>query len=258
MAYFGTNRRAPPFVGDLATSIRSYVKASMALVRPCANVVGTGAVAISKAQIKGSSMRKILLASVALLSLTAAVPTLAQDNAAGAAVGATAGAATGGTIGFFLGGPIGAIIGGFSGAMIGGSVSDAAITYAGNHPVEQVYLDTDLDVGVKVASDVTVYPIEGDADHSYFYANGRVWIVANATGEIIASPGYVVPESAIAYVKANPTTSVTINGDVAPGFVLESDVSVVEVPDARGYAYVYVGDRPALLDSRSRTVIWIE
>lgn len=203
-------------------------------------------------------MRKFLLASVAILSLTATVPVLAQDSNAGTAVGATTGAATGGTIGFILGGPIGAIIGGFSGAVIGGSVTEAAITYAGNHPVEQVYLDTDLDVGVKVTSDVTLYPIEGDADHSYFYANGRVWIVASSTGEIVASPGYIVPESAVAYVKANPTTSITIDGEVAPGFVLDSDVTVTEIPNARGYAYVYIGDRPALVDARTHAVIWIE
>lgn len=201
-------------------------------------------------------MRKILLATTALLTLAAAIPAYAQDNAA--APGAAVGAGTGATLGFIFGGPIGAIVGGFSGAVIGGTVSDAAITYAGNNPVEQVWLDTDLDVGVKVSSDVTLYPIEGDSENSYFYANGRVWIVANSSGEIVASPGYVIPETAVAYVKANPTASITVDGDLAPGLVLQGDVTVTDVPDARGYAYVYVNDRPALLDARSRTIIWIE
>ena len=125
-------------------------------------------------------MRKLILAGAALLSLSTALPAFAQDNDAAAGAGAAVGATTGGTIGFLIGGPIGAIIGGFSGAVIGGGVSDAAIAYAGNHPVEQVYLDTDLDVGVKVSSDVELHPIEGDDDLSYFYANGRVWIVSNA------------------------------------------------------------------------------
>jgi hypothetical protein len=203
-------------------------------------------------------MRKLLLAGTALLTLSTALPAFAQDNDAAAGAGAAVGATTGGTIGFLLGGPVGAIIGGFSGAVIGGSVSDAAVSYAGNHPVEQVYLDTDLDVGVKVSSDVTLYPIEGEDDLSYFYANGRVWIVSTSSGEIVASPGFVVPETAVAFVKANPTASVTIEGDVAPGFVVDADVDVVDVPDARGYAYFYVNDRPALVDARSRTVIWIE
>ena len=204
-------------------------------------------------------MRKLILAGAALLTLSAAaLPAYAQDNDAAAGAGAAVGATTGGSIGFLLGGPIGAIIGGFSGAVIGGGVSEAAVSYAGNHPVEQVYLDTDLDVGVKVSSDVQLHPIEGDDSLSYFYANGRVWIVSNASGEIVASPGFVVPEAAVAYVKANPTTSVTIDGDVAPGFVVSGDIEVDDIPDARGYAYFYVDDRPALLDTRSRTVIWIE
>jgi hypothetical protein len=202
-------------------------------------------------------MRKILLASVAILSLSAAVPAFAQDASAGAG-GAAVGAATGGTIGFFLGGPVGAIIGGFSGAVIGGTVSEAAVAYAGNNPVDPVYVDTDLDVGVKVGSDIKLYPIEGDDELSYFYANGRVWIVSNASGEIVASPGYAIPESAVTYVKANPTASVTISGSVEPGFKVDADVALVDVPDARGYAYFYVDDRPALVDARSRTVIWIE
>lgn len=199
-------------------------------------------------------MRKLILAGAAILSLSVAIPAYAQDAAAGAG----AGAVTGGTIGFILGGPIGAVIGGFSGAVIGGTVSEAAVTYAGNHPVEQVYVDSDLDVGVKVSGDVKLYPIDGEDDLSYFYANGRVWIVTTSTGEIVASPGYVIPETAVAYVRANPTASVTITGDVSPGFVVDSNVDVVDIPDARGYAYFYVGDRPALVDARSRTVIWIE
>jgi hypothetical protein len=203
-------------------------------------------------------MRKILLAGAAILTLSTALPAYAQDSDAAAGAGAAVGATTGGTLGFIFGGPVGAIIGGFTGAMLGGSVSEAAVTYAGNHPVEQVWLDTDLDVGVKVASDVTVYPIEGDADHSYFYANGRVWIVSNSSGEIVASPGYVVPETAVSYVRANPSTSVTISGTVEPGYVVGDDVDVIDVPDARGYGYFYFDDHAALVDARSRTVIWVE
>ena len=203
-------------------------------------------------------MRKLILAGAAILTLSAALPAYAQDSDAAAGAGAAVGATSGATLGFIFGGPVGAIIGGFSGAVIGGSVSDAAVTYAGNHPVDQVYIDTDLDVGVKVSSDVTLYPIEGDDNLSYFYANGRVWIVSNSSGEIVASPGYVVPETAVVYVKDHPTDSITIDGTVEPGFTVDADVELVDIPDARGYGYFYVDDRPALVDMGSRTVIWIE
>src|SRR5690606_11966609 len=100
---------------------------------------------VSTATRKVTPMHKLILAGAAVLALSAALPAAAQDNDAAAGAGAAVGATTGGTIGFLRGGPVGAIIGGFSGAVIGGSVSDAAVSYAGNHPVEQVYLDTDLD-----------------------------------------------------------------------------------------------------------------
>ena len=85
-------------------------------------------------------MRKLLLASVAILALTAASPTLAQNKTGGAAVGGTAGAVTGGTIGFFLGGPLGAIIGGFAGAAIGAGagVSAETVAFSANNPVATV------------------------------------------------------------------------------------------------------------------------
>lgn len=203
-------------------------------------------------------MRKLLLASVAIISLGAAVPALAQDTSGAAAGGAAVGATTGGTLGFIFGGPIGAIIGGFSGALVGSQVSESAVAYAGSHPVEQVYIDGNIDVGYHAGEGIKVYPIEGDDSHGYFYANNRVWIVDIATGEVVASPGYVVPEHAVAYVKEHPTASISLSSKVEPGFVLDSNVTYSDIPDSHGYAYVYLNDRPALVDARTRTVIWIE
>lgn len=197
-------------------------------------------------------MRKSLMVGIALLSLSVAMPAYA------AGVGAATGATTGGTLGFVFGGPIGAIVGGFSGALIGSGTEDAAVSFAGTHPVEQVYLDDRLDVGYKVSAKIKVYPIDGDDAHGYFYANNRVWIVDRSSGEVIASPGYVVSENAVTYVKAHPTASIKIKGKLAAGTVLDSDVALADVPDAHGYSYVYVDDRPALVDAGSRTVIWVE
>ena len=56
-------------------------------------------------------MKKLLLASTAILALSAA-PVLAQSDA-GAAVGGTAGGVSGAVAGGLIFGPIGAVIGGF-------------------------------------------------------------------------------------------------------------------------------------------------
>lgn len=205
-------------------------------------------------------MRKLFLLGVAMVSLGAASPVLAQSNDdAQAAVGATAGGATGGTIGFLLGGPIGAIVGGFAGAVIGGeaAVSEDSIRYAGENPVDVVYLDGDLSVGSQLDGEIEVYPIEGDEQYGYVYANSRVYIVDLGDRTVVQSPGYIVPNDAVSYVEANPTASISIDGDVAAGFQIDADVQLSDVPDRRNYKYVYINDRPALVDAQTRTVIWV-
>ena len=52
--------------------------------------------------------------------------------------------------------------------------------------------------------------------------------------------------------------AISIQGDVGPGFQLTGKTKITAVPDAEGYGYVYLNDRPALIDSHSNTVVWIE
>lgn len=204
-------------------------------------------------------MRKLLLVGVALAALGAATPVLAQDNNADAAVGATAGGATGGTIGFLLGGPIGAIIGGWTGAVIGAdaAVSAESIKFAGENPVDVVIVDTDIDVGFVVPAEITIHPIEGDEEFGYFYANNRVYIVSLADRTVVQSPGFLIPEDVVAYVEANPVPSVELDADVSAGFTLEGDIEVAAIPDFPSYGYIYVDDRPALVDLDSSTIVWV-
>jgi hypothetical protein len=200
-------------------------------------------------------MRKLILAGAAVLALGVASPALA-DSAAVAA-GGTIGATTGATAGFFLGGPIGAVIGGFTGAALGASVSDASVDYVDRHPVEPIYLEGSLDVGTRLGSDVTIYPIEGDAHNGYIYANGRAYIVDLGTRAIVQSPGYYVPRRAVEYARGHRVASVAVEGNVAPGFRVGADVKVRRVPHDSAYSYVYLNDRPALIDNRTNLVVWV-
>jgi hypothetical protein len=205
-------------------------------------------------------MRKILMLGTALVALSMASPALAQNNDnAEAAVGATAGGATGGTIGFLLGGPIGAIFGGFAGAVIGAeaAVSDESIRYAGEHPVDAVYLDTDLEVGFVLDDGVTVHEIEGDDTYGYIYANNRVYIVDLESRAIVHSPGFLIPERAVTFIEANPTASIEFDGELSAGVELDADIEIAEVPDDPMYGYVYINDRPVLVDRGTRMIIWV-
>ena len=84
------------------------------------------------------------------------------------------------------------------------------------------------------------------------------YLVDRSSGKIVASPGFVVSDRTVAYVKAHPTGSVRFSGSLAPGAHLKSSVRITAIPDARGYGYVYLNDRPALVDTGSRTVVWVE
>ncbi len=211
-------------------------------------------------------MKKLLLASMAALSLAAALPAVAQDRVvgvqpdadAGAVIGATGGGTTGAVVGGLLGGPIGAVIGGFAGATIGAEagIATSSIDYVAAHPVEPIYFDGNADIGFVVPADVTVYPIEGDPAYGYVYANDRVWIVDLESRALVQSPGYLVPQTAADFAVANPVTSVEVEGDAVVGYVLPDGTEIATIPDSR-YGYVYLGDRPALVDSTNRTVVWI-
>ena len=137
-------------------------------------------------------MKKLLLASTAILALSAA-PVLAQD--AGVAVGGTAGGVSGAIAGGLIFGPIGAVIGGFTGAVIGAeAVSADSVEYVRVHPTEPVVIDGAVEVGYVVPEDVEIHVIESDPDHGYFYTNDRVWFVDLSNRTVVYSPGVVVAE----------------------------------------------------------------
>ena len=53
------------------------------------------------------------------------------------------------------------------------------------------------------------------------------------------------------------TDPVVFDGDITTGTVIPDDVPLVAVPDQPRYSYVYVQDRPALVERNTRRVIWV-
>lgn len=205
-------------------------------------------------------MRKLLLASVAILALGAAAPVYAQSSneaEEGAVIGGTAGAATGGTIGFFLGGPVGAIIGGFAGATLGAQagVDATTVEYSSMNPVDPVFIDSDLDVGFVVPEDVVIHAVPEDDRYGYIYANNRVYIIDLELRAVVQSPGFLIEAQAVDFVKANPVEDVDFSGDLSAGSSI--DVDLIDIPDNSFYGYVYVQGRPVLVEKGSRTIVWV-
>jgi hypothetical protein len=205
-------------------------------------------------------MKRILVASAIALAFCAASPAFAQNKAdTAAAVGGTTGGVAGATAGFFVGGPVGAIIGGFTGSLIGSEagVSASTVDYVSRHPVEPVYLDGPVDVGTSLSADVNVYPVDGDHDHGYIYANGRAYVVDMKDRRIVLSPGYAVPQRSVDYVTKNKSTPIELKGDVGPGYKLSGDAHLGAIPDDKAYSSVYINGRPALVDNRTHVIVWM-
>jgi len=143
-------------------------------------------------------MKKLLIASIAALAISAtpAFSQIIKDDSE--AAGATVGGATGGTAGAVVGGlifgPIGAAIGGFTGAVIGAEagVDASTVDYVRVNPVEPVVIDGTIDAGFVVPETVTIYPVEGNPSYGYFYTEDRAWIVDMSNRTVVYSPGTVV------------------------------------------------------------------
>ncbi|NGP16929.1 DUF1236 domain-containing protein [Devosia aurantiaca] len=116
----------------------------------------------------------------------------------------------------------------------------------------------DVAVGYVVPQDVTIYPVEGDDQYGYIYANGRVWIVDNNTRALVQSPGYLVSQSSADFAIANPIDPIEAQGDVVVGYVLPEGATITPVPNDSYYGYVYINGRPALVDTSSRTVVYYQ
>lgn len=221
-------------------------------------------------------MRRILLASVAISTLTLGAvaqeapmpppnaPAAGSANEttnnnpnvdAGVAVGGTAGAITGAVVG----GPVGAVIGGFAGAMLGSAAAVPApvVDYVVAHPIEPVTIGGGLSAGVRVPEAVVLAPIPDHPDYAYVYSDGRPVIVTMRDREVVYSPGYVVPEETVTYVRSNPRDPVAIHGGMAVGAVVPPGVELIDVPSDPAYAYVYTDRGPILVNRGSRAVVWV-
>jgi hypothetical protein len=201
-------------------------------------------------------MRKLLLATAALAALGVGAAHADDNEARG--FGAAAGGTTGAIAGAVVGGPIGAIVGGFAGAVLGAesAVPAQATEYVIANPVEPVYIEGEINEGYVVPETVMIQPIPDYPDYGYIYVEDRPVMVSLQTREVVYSPGYVLGGNTITYVENNPVDPVILDGGVSAGVVIPQEVQLYEVPESR-YSYIYVDGQPVLVESDSRTVVWV-
>jgi len=98
------------------------------------------------------------------------IQTMTYDNTENVAAG---GLAAGAIAGALIAGPVGAAVGGVLGAGAGAVAAPdpTIITYIQNNPVEQIFLDGEVVVGVGIPDTVILAPVP-DSQYSYAYLNG--------------------------------------------------------------------------------------
>ena len=74
---------------------------------------------------------------------------------------------------------------------------------------------------------------------------------------IVHSPGYVIPERTVAYVRDNPGVELSFDGEIAPGVELSGDFEFGDIPDDPNYVYAWIDGRPVLVDRDTRMIVWV-
>ena len=88
-----------------------------------------------------------------------------------------------------------------------------------------------------------------------FFIAGPIGAVVG--GAIGAGTGASIAASDEDYVRAHRVDSVTYDGDVKVGYRVGHGLKLHAVPNDEKYSYVYVNDRPMLIDNSSQAVVWI-
>lgn len=210
-------------------------------------------------------MRKILMAGAAL-ALIGATAAHADDRER-EAVGGAAGGAVGAAAGAAIGGPVGAVVGGIAGMTIGAetAVPDDARVYVIENPTPPVVVDGQISADTRFDDTVVLTPIPNHPDLAYVYVDNRPVIVRADSRQVIYAPEVEttasissgVPDTTITYVERHPVDPVILEGPVEAGVVIPDTVQIVEIPESPDYGYIYVDERPVVVNRGTREVIWV-
>ena len=212
-------------------------------------------------------MYKILMTGVAL-AIAGASMAHAEERKENPGAAAATGGAAGALTGALVGGPVGAAIGGVAGATLGAAsaVPQETRVYVMENPVEPVVLDGPVTTETRLREDVVLTPIPDQPEFSYVYVENRPVIVRASDRQVLYVEGGVettgsitatVPDTTVTYIERHPVGPVVLEGPVEMGTVIPDSVDLVAVPDSPDYGYIYVEQRPILVDRSSRKVVWV-
>lgn len=138
-------------------------------------------------------------------------------------------------------------------------VPQRARDYVIAHPSDPVVIEGDVSQGYVLPERIVVRPIPESPGYGYIYVDGRPVIVSMENRRVVylSDDAGAIPDEAITYIERNPIDTVMIDAPLDRGTVIPEDVPLVAIPDQPRYSYIYVDQRPALVDTGTRRVLWV-
>jgi len=145
-------------------------------------------------------------------------------------------------------------------------VPSSARNYVIAHPVDPVPIEGDVQEGYVLPQTVVIHPIPDNPDFGYVYVDGQPVIVALENRQVVyygeapnaGPPVPRIPDTVITYIESNPIPPVEIGAELSKGMAVPPGVPLGIVPDQPAYSYVYVNDRPVLVETQTRRIVWME
>jgi hypothetical protein len=81
-------------------------------------------------------------------------------------------------------------------------------------------------------------------------------VVGGVVGATIGANA-AVPEETRTYVVEHPVDSVTVDGDLTADYVIPQTVVIHPIPDDPDYGYIYVDNRPVVVQLDTRKVVYV-
>jgi hypothetical protein len=82
-------------------------------------------------------------------------------------------------------------------------------------------------------------------------------VIGGVTGSVIGAQAGI-SASSVEFVQLHPVDSLVIDGRVHVGARLGDDVKIHSITGDKVHGYVYLNDRPVIVDRDSRTVVWVD
>jgi len=88
-------------------------------------------------------------------------------------------------------------------------------------------------------------------------------IIGGPVGAVVggvagATIGASLPAETRTYVVEHPVDSVRIEGDLTADYVIPAEVVIHPIPSTPEYGYIYVDDRPVVVQLETRKVVYVQ